>query len=694
MANASSTKGIPSKMASNKNSGNISEFAYHVRELGQDQLRVLNVVDNLRSAMLDGIERPEFVVVGDQSAGKSSVLDAISGIPIPKNPDGCTRFATEFRLRRGTESISVGIIPSKSRTAQERRKLCQLSYQVTDTTQLGSVMGQCGRAILDSDKPSQQKFASRDIMTIDICGPTMPLLTLVDLPGFIHAPNSKQTAEDIAAINDIAMDYMKRPRAIILAVVAGSSDYATQVVLKNALECDKGGVRTLGIVTKPDLTSGIGLEEKFLKLVKNEDIKLDLGWHVLRNRAHQEMSIQTEIRNQKEEEFFTQGKWATLRRGTCGVKSLIAKLSLLLYAHIIEYLPQLSEEIKEELERSEEQLGALSRRIDTASQMFSELPKLLSRSHSLIKSGISGYYSDDCAFFLPRDNESSTQISSRKLRARIRQENMEFEREIRTRGCEVRLVGKGTLEWEYDSPEDAGSEDSPLRMKIEDYETTQNVQKYLDEHAGQHLSGDYDPLIVFRLFVDYSAKWDDIARNHRRKVQGIVTLFLHQVVDHVWPQHRQKRLWSALLDKKVKVLQTRAKEELERLLLDRRGCYPIFGPEYPRRLKELQDSSASEEIPPARGFVQKMLVHYELASKIFISNVIVQVAERYLINGLRTVFDIEEFNPADQQIVTSLAAEDEDNTTKRDDLYRKVTGLKKAYGDCLAIIMANGQTPV
>jgi hypothetical protein len=188
---------------------------------------------------------------------------------------------------------------------------------------------------------------------------------------------------------------------------------------------------------------------------------------------------------------------------------------------------------------------------------------------------------------------------------------MEFEEEIRTRGCQVHLVGKGTLEREYDNPEDADSADSPSRIKIEDYET-QNVQKYLDEHAGQHFSGDYDPLIVFRLFVDYSAKWDDIARNHRRKVQDIVTLFLHQVVDHVWPQHRQTRLWSTFLNEKVEVLQTLAKEELERLLLDRQGYYPIFGPEYPRRLKELQDSPASETIPPARGFVQKMLVHYEV----------------------------------------------------------------------------------
>ncbi|KAL7896872.1 P-loop containing nucleoside triphosphate hydrolase protein [Trichoderma sp. SZMC 28014] len=676
MANPSSTKGMPSNMPSNGNLSNISEFADQARGLGQHQLRVLNVIDSLRSAMIGKIELPELVVVGDQSAGKSSVLDAITGIPIPKNPDGCTRFATEFRLRPGSEgiSISVGIIPRESRTPQEKNKLSQLSYQVKDTNLLGSAMEKCGHAILDSDESGQRKFASRDIMTIDICGPTMPLLTLVDLPGFIHTPNIKQTQKDIEAIEEIAMYYMKRPRAIILAVVAGGSDYAMQVVLKRARECDEKGARTLGIVTKPDLLGGIGLEEKFLRLVKNEDIELALGWHVLRNRTphEMEMNMDSETRNRREEEFFSQGKWKTLPPDARGVGSLVKKLSVLLYKHIKDYLPQLFGEIEKEREQAEKELGALSRLIDTESQMFSELSKLFFRSDSLIKSGISGHYSDHRDFFLPRDVKSSTQISSRKLRARIRQENMEFEEEIRLRGGQMRLISKGTLEGEYEK----------------------NVQKYLEEHAGQHLSGDYDPLIVYPLFDDYSAKWDSIARDHLHKVQDIVTQFLRQVVDHVWPEHKQARLWSTFLSEKVQVLQTRAEEELERLLSERRGCYPIFGPEYPRRLRELQDSSASKEISSAGGFVQKLLVYYELASQIFISNVIVQVAERHLINGLRTVFDTQVLDPADQQIVTSLAAEDEENTTKRDDLARKAAKLKKARDECLKILTENGQKTV
>lgn len=50
------------------------------------------------------------VVVGDQSAGKSSVLDSLTGFHFPRNVTLCTRHATEIICRREeTESIVVSI---------------------------------------------------------------------------------------------------------------------------------------------------------------------------------------------------------------------------------------------------------------------------------------------------------------------------------------------------------------------------------------------------------------------------------------------------------------------------------------------------------------------------------------------------------------------------------------------------------
>jgi hypothetical protein len=61
-----------------------------------DQRKVMDIVDKLRRAGLSGIvELPQLVVCGDQSSGKSSVLEAITEIPFPRKENLCTRFATE-----------------------------------------------------------------------------------------------------------------------------------------------------------------------------------------------------------------------------------------------------------------------------------------------------------------------------------------------------------------------------------------------------------------------------------------------------------------------------------------------------------------------------------------------------------------------------------------------------------------------
>ena len=55
------------------------------------------------------------MVVGDQSSGKSSVLEGLTGLPFPRDSTLCTRFATQIILRRAeTESVSISIIPSAS----------------------------------------------------------------------------------------------------------------------------------------------------------------------------------------------------------------------------------------------------------------------------------------------------------------------------------------------------------------------------------------------------------------------------------------------------------------------------------------------------------------------------------------------------------------------------------------------------
>lgn len=61
---------------------------------------------------------------------------------------------------------------------------------------------------------------ARDVLSIEIEGPTRPQLTLVDIPGLIGTATGIVTDSDIDLVAGITHDYISQPRTICLAVVA------------------------------------------------------------------------------------------------------------------------------------------------------------------------------------------------------------------------------------------------------------------------------------------------------------------------------------------------------------------------------------------------------------------------------------------------------------------------------------------
>jgi Dynamin family len=87
----------------------------------EDQLDLLDSVDCLRSQGISHyVLLPQIIVCGDQSSGKSSVLEAISGVSFPIKSNLCTRFPTELVLRKTSHiDVSVSIVPHPSRSKSE-----------------------------------------------------------------------------------------------------------------------------------------------------------------------------------------------------------------------------------------------------------------------------------------------------------------------------------------------------------------------------------------------------------------------------------------------------------------------------------------------------------------------------------------------------------------------------------------------
>lgn len=64
-----------------------------MRSLGADSYQLIKVIKKLEDLNIDATlpSLPKFVVVGDQSAGKSSVVEALCDISLPRGQGTCTR---------------------------------------------------------------------------------------------------------------------------------------------------------------------------------------------------------------------------------------------------------------------------------------------------------------------------------------------------------------------------------------------------------------------------------------------------------------------------------------------------------------------------------------------------------------------------------------------------------------------------
>ena len=93
--------------------------------LGHEDLIPLKTVDRLfATGAGEYISLPQIIVVGDQSSGKSSILEGLTKLPFPRESELCTRFATQIVFRRDpVQSISVSIIPHNDATDEHAAKV-------------------------------------------------------------------------------------------------------------------------------------------------------------------------------------------------------------------------------------------------------------------------------------------------------------------------------------------------------------------------------------------------------------------------------------------------------------------------------------------------------------------------------------------------------------------------------------------
>ncbi|KAH0847514.1 Protein msp1, mitochondrial [Fonsecaea pedrosoi] len=179
---------------------------------------------------------PSIVVIGSQSSGKSSVLEAIVGHEfLPKGSNMVTRRPIELTLVNTPDAkAEYGEFPTLG------------MGRITDFTQIQKILTDLNLAV-----PPEQ-CVTDDPIQLSIYSPNVPDLSLIDLPGYIQVSGKDQPSELKQKISDLCDKYIQPPN-VILAISAADVDLANSTALRASRRVDPRGERTIGVITKMDL---------------------------------------------------------------------------------------------------------------------------------------------------------------------------------------------------------------------------------------------------------------------------------------------------------------------------------------------------------------------------------------------------------------------------------------------------------
>jgi GTP-binding protein EngB required for normal cell division len=522
----------------------------------QDHRDLLDLIDNLRSQGIDNyVDLPQIIVCGDQSAGKSSVLEAISGVHFPIKDTLCTRFATELILRRSeTSSIKVSISPDVNRSKAEKAQLQSFKTVITNSAaEFSSVVEQAKEAMgLGTDN---ERVFSRDVLRVELCGPTQSHLTIVDLPGFFEASNTEQSDEDSRMVKDLVLGYMNRPRSIILAVVSAKNEFVVQQVTKYTRKFDPEGMRTLGLITKPDkIDAGSPTERKYVKLAQNEDVKFRLGWHVLRNRDWKEIDISSLQRDHNEQNFFSRGIWTSVDPTGLGVANLRTRLSRVLKDQISQQLPSLLEDVKKGVQDCQHRLERLGGSRDSPEEQRRYLVHASQEFSHLMRAALEGAYT--APFFVAETGDGYR----KRLRAVVQNRLADFSQEMRRDGHNKTIVDR-------DVPTTAS--------EISRSSFADEVQDLLRQSRGRELPGLFNPLVVGELFNEHCKPWKGLAAHLIDDIFRSVQLASDVILQHVAARDTLDGIRLEITNPELKKLQEHLLRKVEELLAPHSDLHPI-----------------------------------------------------------------------------------------------------------------------
>ncbi|EIN04120.1 hypothetical protein PUNSTDRAFT_138850 [Punctularia strigosozonata HHB-11173 SS5] len=335
------------------------------------------------------IDLPCVAVIGGQSAGKSSLVEAVSGISVPRDSGTCTRCPTEcsmtsiggqwscqiflriifddagvllpFRQRKSSQPFGPLITNKAEIELWLRRAQMAILSRHTSPEVLYSMSAEQLKSHAATD-PRVAKF-SKNVVCIKINDPDSTDLSFIDLPGLVQ----NEAPQAIDLVRTLVEDVIKRDTTIVLVTIPASDDMENQQAVLLARQADPDGRRTVGIITKPDsLTSGASsAREKWKMILTGRSHILTNGYYCVRLPDDDERSrniTRAEADTIADNFFKVTSPWKDVMQtypNRFGIPNFVSEISKLLMKVIEDALPKLRRTVADLLKENERQLAEL-----------------------------------------------------------------------------------------------------------------------------------------------------------------------------------------------------------------------------------------------------------------------------------------------------------------------------------------------
>ncbi|KAG5220008.1 P-loop containing nucleoside triphosphate hydrolase protein [Salix suchowensis] len=210
--------------------------------LNQSRRKLLDLLNKLYNTGVQAdVDIPQIAVIGSQSAGKSSLIESISGITClePQGPVHVTlRFTTDVNGQTlgQPRTIMFGPAITDKSNVEERIRRAQRAILNPGTAYRTFLDGD------DEDLPKSELTFSTNCVTLQISGPGVADLSFCDLPGLftifycclmcseqwlglIASVGTGGNNNDIQLVENLVTSYISKPSCVILLTVACESEY-------------------------------------------------------------------------------------------------------------------------------------------------------------------------------------------------------------------------------------------------------------------------------------------------------------------------------------------------------------------------------------------------------------------------------------------------------------------------------------